>query len=91
MVVLLPSDAMKMGNATSHLWMMEWHTPKFQQAVLMQCFFGAMGVRCQSREFATSADLTCGRDLALQLEFVGEDDNTVTLICLWAICPVAET
>ena len=26
-------------------------------------------------------DLTCGRDSALQLEFVGEDDNTVTLIC----------
>ena len=26
-------------------------------------------------------DLTCGRDLALQLEFVGEDDNSVTLIC----------
>ena len=44
MVVLLPSDAMKMGNATFHLWMMEWHTPKFLPAMIIQCFSRVMAM-----------------------------------------------
>jgi hypothetical protein len=33
-----------MDSATFHLWMKEFHTPKFLQAIFTQYFFAVMGV-----------------------------------------------
>ena len=42
--MLLPLEAIKMDNATSHLWMKERHTSRFLQARVIQCFSGVMAV-----------------------------------------------
>ena len=45
MAVQLLADGIFMEHATFHLWMRVWHTPRFLQVVLIQCFSGVMAVQ----------------------------------------------
>ena len=42
--MLSPLETMERDNVTSHLWMMEWHTPRFLQALIIQCFSVVMAL-----------------------------------------------
>eukprot|EP00435_Cladocopium_sp_Y103_P038124 s721_g10.t1 len=92
MAVLLPSEEMHLENATSQLWMRVWHTPKFLQGTVIQCFSGAMALLLPLEVIGMHpiaslgpgiryiGDTTRCSDLILQLELVWKED-TVTLIC----------
>ena len=87
-------DAMKMVNATSHLWMRELCIPRLLLSSLIQCFSGVMamllpsdGICLDNATFRWAkpgiwylGNLKHGIDLVLQLEFAHKED-VITLIC----------